>query len=210
MPQMYPRISVARMSLQDATQREPAKAELPLACPAPPLPRAPGPLDACAAQLPRAPHDTGWMPLTALLVRAVRTLLFAIAEPGNGDAAENAGGLARGCTRGAGGRCGQEGAGPEIRRSGRTGHPPVQPSCSYPPGSPGIAQRGEGPVPSRDTSGSPLGLEGELHLSSPLREGRDLPSPLGSGTGPLRMKGSPCCQDDKYATGVKDTPPGDE
>lgn len=44
--------------------------------------------------LPRAPHDTGWVPLTALLVRAVRTLLLAIAEPGNGDAAGNAGGLA--------------------------------------------------------------------------------------------------------------------
>lgn len=33
-------------------------------------------------------------PLTALLVRAVRTLLLAIAEPGNGDAAGSAGGLA--------------------------------------------------------------------------------------------------------------------
>lgn len=82
------------MSRQDATQAEPAKTEVPLSCPVPPLPRVPGTLDASAAQLLRPPPNTGWVQLTALLVRAVRTLLLAIAEPGNRDAAGNAGGLA--------------------------------------------------------------------------------------------------------------------
>lgn len=62
MPQIFPRISGAHMSLQDASQAELAKTEVPLACPAPPLPRAPGPLDAHAAQPPTPPHGSGWMP----------------------------------------------------------------------------------------------------------------------------------------------------
>lgn len=58
-------------------------------------------------------------------------------------------------------------------------------------------------------------IRGHLWISSGAR-GRTEPlvpaqgSPLGSGTGPLGAQGSPCCQGDKYATGAKDTPPGDE
>lgn len=69
---------------------------MPLACPVPPPSRAPGPLDACAAPqaTPQQRMGASFPSLTALLIRPIRTLLLAITEPGNGDAAGTAGGLA--------------------------------------------------------------------------------------------------------------------
>lgn len=65
MPQTSPRSSGAHTPLQGATQEplaEPPSSKVLLACPAPPPPRAPGPLGAHTAQPLRPPHDRGRVP----------------------------------------------------------------------------------------------------------------------------------------------------